>query len=87
MILISWRGERLLVESLDGYPRAKVLARDVEHPPSDHCRWKGGTWCEDAAAKAKAEERARLVAMSREELIEHLLRLVRRDHQGGADAR
>lgn len=73
MILIKWRGDPLLVESTKGYPGATVIARDVEPPPSHHCCWKDGAWCEDAEAKAKAEARARLNAMTREELVEHLL--------------
>ncbi len=77
MILIRFKGEQLLVESTKGYPRAKVIDRDVPHPPSDHCCWEDGAWCEDAGAKAKAAARARLNAMSRGELVEHVLSLVK----------
>jgi len=73
MILIRSKGATQLVESLDGYPRARVIARDVEPPPHDHCKWKGGKWVEDAAAKAAADERARLATMSRAELVQHLV--------------
>jgi len=74
MILIRHKGERLLVESRDGYPGARVIARDVPPPPSDHCHWRGGKWVEDKLAKAEAQERARLNAMSRAELVEHILK-------------
>jgi hypothetical protein len=75
MILIKHKGETLLVESLDGYPKAKVIATDVPHPPHDHCRW-DGKWVEDADAKAQAEQRAKLRRLIRDgRLREALARL------------
>ena len=73
MILIEHNGERQLVHSLDGHDGCKVIAKNVEPPPHDHCTWSKGKWVEDAAAKAEADHRARLNAMTRAELVEHLL--------------
>ncbi len=75
MILIRFKGEQLLVESIDGYPRATVIARDVPPAPSDHCHWEDGAWIEDAEAKAGADRRAKLAAMSRDELVDHIVTL------------
>lgn len=77
MILIEHQGERLLVTSLEGYPKATVIAADIDPPPSDYCEFKSGKWVENAAAKAAAAERARLAALSRAELVEEVVRKIR----------
>jgi hypothetical protein len=76
MILIEHNGERLLVNSLDGHEGCKVIEQDVEEQPHDHCRRENGRWVEDTEAKAKAEHNARLMAMTRAELIDYILNLV-----------
>lgn len=75
MILIRHKGERLLVNSTDGYPGCKVLAGNVPHPPGDCHRWQGGEWveCKKMKAKAKAERLARARAALGEEMIEELI--------------
>lgn len=77
MILIEHEGERQLVHSLDGYDGCKVIAKNVDPPPHDHCTWAKGKWVEDAAAKVAADHRARLNVMTRGELVEHLLSAAR----------
>jgi hypothetical protein len=68
MILIEHDGERLLVESLEGYDGATVIAENVPLPPSEFCTW-NGEWVEDEEAKVRAEEMARIEAMTKAELI------------------
>lgn len=77
MILIELNGERQLVESLDGYKGCSIIEKNVDHPPHEHCYRSEGRWIEDLEAKDQAAEHARLHAMSRGELVEHILRRVR----------
>ena len=72
MILIKHKGELLLVESASGYPGHRVIARDVDPPPHDHCHWKGGKWVEDSEAKSAADEHALLASMSRADFLKHV---------------
>jgi hypothetical protein len=45
--LIKSKGAMQLVDSLDGYPRATVIAENVPDPPSPHCRWQDGQWIDE----------------------------------------
>jgi len=67
--LIELKGERQLVESLDGYDGWTVVEKGVDLPPSDHCTRVKGKWVEDAFAKALAEQAAELAAMSRVDMV------------------
>lgn len=75
MMLIEHEGERLLVNSADGYPGCEVIARDVPPPPGDCHRWQNGKWteCKKMKAEAKAERLRRARAALGEELIEELI--------------
>lgn len=83
MILIKHKGELQLVESLKGYPRAKVIAKDVAPPPNHHCRWENGGWKEDVAAKDEAKQQRKLNAMTRTELVDHLMKML--NNKAGSD--
>jgi hypothetical protein len=68
--LVRSKGSLQLVDSLDGYPNATVLGRNVPDPPSETARWEDGQWIDDEEKKSKAERKARLQAMTREELVD-----------------
>jgi len=70
-MLIEEAGERMLVKSLDGHDGAIVIADRVPEPPSPNHRLDAtGKWVVDPVAV----ERARLKAMTREEVIEEAVR-------------
>lgn len=74
MIRIKFKGETMLVRSLEGYEGATVLADNVTPPPSEfHEPKEGGGWQVNAAKRDKAKKRERFVNMGRDELIDHIL--------------
>lgn len=57
LYLIRSKGSTQLVESLDGYPRAKVLAEDVPYPPHPDSKWEDGAWTAPPEPPPTLEER------------------------------
>ena len=46
-----------MVDSLDGYPRAKVLAENVPDPPHPDSRWEDGAWTVPPPPPPSVEDR------------------------------
>lgn len=55
--LIRSKGSTQLVDSLDGYPRAKVLAENVPDPPHADCEFVDGAWRDLPPPPPPVEER------------------------------
>lgn len=70
MILIRHNGEMHLVESLDAYPDAEVLAHDVEDPKHPNHHWDGQALVPHPVEHPKAARRAKFRALETDELID-----------------
>lgn len=55
--LVRSKGCLQLVDSLDGYPRAIVIAENVPPPPHPDSRWQDGAWIEPPPPPPTVEER------------------------------
>jgi hypothetical protein len=55
--LIKSKGSLQLVDSLDGYPRAKIVAENVPPSPHPESRWENGAWSEPPPPEPTLEER------------------------------
>lgn len=55
--LVKSKGSLQLVESLDGYPRAAVLAEGIPDPPHPESRLENGVWIEPDSPPPTVEER------------------------------
>jgi hypothetical protein len=69
-LILTADGEHHLVDSLDGYPDAEVLERNVT--PHEFGKVEGGKYVEDAGRKAQAKRRESAMNIDREELIARL---------------
>lgn len=55
--LVRSKGATQLVDSLDGYPRARVLAENVPDPPHPDAIWSDGEWLEPPPSEPTFAER------------------------------
>lgn len=67
-ILVRSKGSLQLVDSLDGYPGARVVATDVPEPPHPDARWVDGAWAEPGPRAPTVEERLAAVEAQLAEL-------------------
>ena len=69
--LIEKNGERQYVDSLEHYEGWTVLGEGAAFKPVEHGAFINGAWVVDQQKKTRAERRALLLNMDREELLEN----------------